>query len=32
MMGKVNSLNVSTSTAIILYEVVRQRMTHGRKP
>ena len=25
MMGKVNSLNVSTSTAIILYEVVRQR-------
>jgi TrmH family RNA methyltransferase len=25
MMGNVNSLNVSTSTAIILYEVVRQR-------
>ncbi|MEW6092877.1 MAG: RNA methyltransferase [Chloroflexota bacterium] len=25
MAGKVNSLNVSTSTAIILYEVVRQR-------
>jgi TrmH family RNA methyltransferase len=25
MMGKVNSLNVSTSTAIILYEAVRQR-------
>lgn len=25
MMGKVNSLNVSTSTAIIVYEVVRQR-------
>jgi len=25
MMGKVNSLNVSTSTAIILYEVIRQR-------
>jgi TrmH family RNA methyltransferase len=25
MLGKVNSLNVSTSTAIILYEVVRQR-------
>jgi TrmH family RNA methyltransferase len=25
MMGKVNSLNVSTSTAIIAYEVVRQR-------
>jgi RNA methyltransferase, TrmH family len=29
MMGKVNSLNVSTSTAIILYEVVRQRKSHG---
>jgi RNA methyltransferase, TrmH family len=25
MMGKVNSLNVSTSTAIVLYEAVRQR-------
>jgi TrmH family RNA methyltransferase len=25
MAGKVNSLNVSTSTAIILYEVARQR-------
>lgn len=25
MMGKVNSLNVSTSTAVILYEVFRQR-------
>jgi RNA methyltransferase, TrmH family len=25
MLGKVNSLNVSTSTAIILYEVIRQR-------
>jgi TrmH family RNA methyltransferase len=30
MMGKVNSLNVSTSTAIILYEAVRQRRLHGR--
>jgi len=30
MMGKVNSLNVSTSTAIILYEAVRQRSLHGR--
>ncbi len=31
MAGKVNSLNVSTSTAIILYEVVRQRHgSHGR--
>lgn len=29
MMGEVNSLNVSTSTAIILYEVVRQRSAHG---
>ena len=28
MMGKVNSLNVSVSTALILYEAVRQR-THG---
>jgi TrmH family RNA methyltransferase len=25
MMGKVNSLNVSVSTALILYEAVRQR-------
>ena len=25
MLGKVNSLNVSTSTAVLLYEVVRQR-------
>ncbi len=32
MMGKVNSLNVSTSTAIILYEVVRQRRSDGPKP
>ena len=31
MMGKVNSLNVSTSAAIILYEVVRQRNMHGCK-
>jgi RNA methyltransferase, TrmH family len=29
MMGKVNSLNVSTSTAIILYEALRQRSQHG---
>ncbi|KAF0108737.1 MAG: RNA methyltransferase TrmH family [Anaerolineaceae bacterium] len=29
MMGKVNSLNVSTSTAIILYEAVRQRAGKG---
>jgi RNA methyltransferase, TrmH family len=28
MYGKVNSLNVSTSTAILLYEVVRQRTLH----
>jgi TrmH family RNA methyltransferase len=26
MLGKVNSLNVSTSTAIILYEAIRQRL------
>ena len=26
MMGKVNSLNVSVSTALILYEAVRQRI------
>jgi TrmH family RNA methyltransferase len=25
MMGKVNSLNVSVSTALIVYEAVRQR-------
>jgi tRNA G18 (ribose-2'-O)-methylase SpoU len=25
MMGKVNSLNVSIATALIVYEVVRQR-------
>jgi TrmH family RNA methyltransferase len=31
MVGKVNSLNVSTSTAVILYEVVRQRRSHGSK-
>ncbi len=30
MAGKVNSLNVSTSTAVILYEVVRQRKLGGR--
>lgn len=29
MAGKVNSLNVSTSTAIILYEAVRQRTPNG---
>jgi RNA methyltransferase, TrmH family len=29
MAGRVNSLNVSTSTAIILYEMVRQRSLHG---
>jgi len=28
MMGKVNSLNVSVSTALILYEAVRQRSPH----
>ncbi len=28
MMGKVNSLNVSVSTALILYEAVRQRSHH----
>lgn len=32
MAGKVNSLNVSASAAIILYEAVRQRSRHGRKP
>jgi TrmH family RNA methyltransferase len=30
MMGKVNSLNVSVSTALILYEAVRQRSHHPR--
>ncbi|MBI4730629.1 MAG: RNA methyltransferase [Chloroflexi bacterium] len=29
MAGKVNSLNVSTSTAVILYEIVRQRSENG---
>ena len=28
MMGKVNSLNVSVSTALIIYEVLRQRSSH----
>ncbi len=28
MLGKVNSLNVSVSTALILYEAVRQRSSH----
>jgi TrmH family RNA methyltransferase len=31
MMGKVNSLNVSVSTALILYEVVRQRKSHSHE-
>ncbi|HLE90639.1 MAG TPA: RNA methyltransferase [Anaerolineales bacterium] len=31
MMGKVNSLNVSVSTALIVYEAVRQRTTRSRK-
>ena len=31
MMGKVNSLNVSVSTAVILYEAVRQR-SRARRP
>jgi TrmH family RNA methyltransferase len=30
MMGRVNSLNVSVSTALILYEAVRQRSHHPR--
>src|SRR5687768_9194078 len=30
MMGKVNSLNVSVSTALILYEAVRQRSQYSR--
>jgi TrmH family RNA methyltransferase len=30
MMGKVNSLNVSVSTALILYEAVRQRSQYHR--
>lgn len=30
MMGKVNSLNVSVSTALILYEVLRQRSSKSR--
>jgi TrmH family RNA methyltransferase len=30
MMGKVNSLNVSVSTALIIYEAVRQRSHHRR--
>ncbi len=30
MMGRVNSLNVSVSTALILYEAVRQRSHHHR--
>lgn len=30
MMGKVNSLNVSVSTALIVYEAVRQRSHHRR--
>jgi TrmH family RNA methyltransferase len=30
MMGKVNSLNVSVSTALILYEAVRQRNRQDR--
>jgi RNA methyltransferase, TrmH family len=29
MMGRVNSLNVSVSTALILYEAVRQRSAHS---
>jgi RNA methyltransferase, TrmH family len=29
MMGKVNSLNVSVSTALVLYEAVRQRNQHS---
>jgi TrmH family RNA methyltransferase len=31
MQGKVNSLNVSVSTALIVYEAVRQRTTRSRK-
>jgi len=31
MMGTVNSLNVSTSTAILAYEVVRQRRAESHK-
>lgn len=31
MMGKVNSLNVSVSTALLVYEAVRQRTTRSRK-
>lgn len=30
MMGRVNSLNVSVSTALLLYEAVRQRSQHHR--
>ncbi len=29
MVGKVNSLNVATATALLIYEVVRQRAAHG---
>jgi TrmH family RNA methyltransferase len=31
MQGKVNSLNVSVSTALIVYEAIRQRTTRSRK-
>jgi TrmH family RNA methyltransferase len=31
MHGKVNSLNVSVSTALLVYEAVRQRTTRSRK-
>jgi TrmH family RNA methyltransferase len=28
MFGRINSLNVSTATALLIYEVVRQRSAH----